>query len=66
MDTVSETLRAALLACTASYREIGEAIGVDHSQLSRFARGDRGLSVEAIDRVAEYLGLELRKSAATH
>lgn len=60
MPTISETLRAALQASTASYREIGEATGIDHSQLVRFANGERGLAVAAIDKLAEYFGLELQ------
>lgn len=60
MATISETLRAALLDRSESYREIGAATQVDHSQLLRFAKGERGLSIEALDRLAEYLRLELR------
>lgn len=59
--TVSDKLRAALQSHDASYRTIGKATGIDHSQLCRFAKGQRGLSTEAVDAVAEYLGLELRR-----
>jgi transcriptional regulator with XRE-family HTH domain len=58
--TISETLRSALQESAATYREIGETTGIDHSQLVRFANGERGLAVAAIDKLAEYFGLELR------
>lgn len=38
---------------------ISRGANVARSQLSRFLSGERGLSVEAVERVAEYLGLEI-------
>ena len=33
--------------------------GIHNSQLSRFLRGERGLSMDAIDTLGEYLGLRV-------
>jgi plasmid maintenance system antidote protein VapI len=38
---------------------IAKGAGVARSQLSRFLRGQRGLTVDAAEQVAEYLGLEI-------
>lgn len=38
---------------------IAKGSGVAQSQLSRFVHGERGLTVEAIERLAEHLGLEI-------
>lgn len=60
-EPVSEKLRDALRSCELSYREIGRSTGIDHSQLVRFVSGERGLSLESMDAVASFLGLELRR-----
>jgi len=41
--------------------EITRQTGVDHSQLSRFMRGERGLSITTAERVAAVVGLELKR-----
>jgi len=58
---IRETLTARL-AAGASLREIAEAAGyADHSQLSRFARAERGLATGAkLDGLLRVLGLEIR------
>ena len=60
-EPVSEKLRDALRSCEASYRQIGRETGIDHSHLVRFVNGERGLSLESMDAVAAFLGLELRR-----
>jgi transcriptional regulator with XRE-family HTH domain len=57
--TVSETLRAAVGDCGDSLAEVARQTGIDVGNLSRFVRGERGLSVENLDILAEYLNLEL-------
>ena len=39
--------------------EIARGSGIAKSQLSRLLSGERGLSADAIERLAEYLGLEI-------
>ena len=58
---VSERIREALEHSEVSLREIARQAGVGDSQLSRFMRGERGLNTTTLDRLAEYLGLELTK-----
>ena len=44
-----------------SVRSIALNAGIDQSQLFRFVAGERDLRLEAADKVARSLGLELRK-----
>jgi transcriptional regulator with XRE-family HTH domain len=39
--------------------ELARGAGMSQSAISRFLRGSRGLSFEAIDKVLEALGLEM-------
>ena len=57
--TVSEHIRAAIAEGKLSRYRIALDTGITESTLSRFVRGERGLSMEAIDTLAEYLGLEV-------
>lgn len=38
---------------------IARGAGVNKSALSRLLNGERGLSIESVERIAEYLGLEI-------
>jgi transcriptional regulator with XRE-family HTH domain len=40
---------------------IAKNTGMSQSMMSRFMTGDRGLSMKALDGLAEYLGLEITK-----
>ena len=60
-QTASEQLRQFIGERDESLAEIGRRTGVDHSMLSRFLRGERGLSTKSLDRLCKYLGVELRK-----
>ncbi len=62
--TISETLRAAVSDYGQSLAEVARRTGIDVGNLSRFVRGERGLSVENLDILAEYLGLELTERKA--
>ena len=59
---VSEQLREAMGGCGESLCQIAGGCGVDDGVLSRFMRGERGLTTKTLDRLCEYLGLELRQS----
>jgi transcriptional regulator with XRE-family HTH domain len=57
--TVSGRLRAAILAAPVSRYRIAQEAGVDEAALSRFVRGQRGLDLSSVDKLAAYLELEL-------
>jgi len=56
---VSERIREAVEAAEVTRYRIAQETGIEESALSRFLSGERGLSMEAIDTLAEYFGLEL-------
>jgi hypothetical protein len=47
-----------------SLNQLGKASGVGNDRLSRFVRGERGLSSEAIDALCRALGLRLMADPA--
>jgi hypothetical protein len=55
----TEQLRAAVLNCSESRYQISKATGIAEGNLSKFVHGERGLSMESIDLICEYLGLRL-------
>lgn len=60
-------LRAVRIAHGLSLRETAQRAGIDPAHLSRVERGERQLSVEALARLAEVLGLtELVKLLAPY
>jgi plasmid maintenance system antidote protein VapI len=61
--TISEQLRAAIQDSGLSHNELAKATGVNQPSISRFVSGDRGLGSESIDKLAAYLGLELRQAS---
>jgi len=60
-EPVSEQLRRLIRERGESLAEIGRQTGVSHTVLSRFLRGERGLTTFSLDRLCEYLGVALRK-----
>jgi transcriptional regulator with XRE-family HTH domain len=59
--TVTEQLRQAIDASGQSRYAICKALGIDQAHLSRFMAGDCGLSMDTLDALCEYLGLELKR-----
>ena len=57
---VSQQLSDAINNSPESLREIEKQTGINHSMLSRFVRGDRGISSDTFDALCKYLDLELR------
>lgn len=57
--TISETLRDAIQRHESTPAEIARATGVDKGRLSRFIRGQRSLTLPAVDALAQYLDLVL-------
>jgi transcriptional regulator with XRE-family HTH domain len=59
-EPFSESLRRAIRDCGMTRYAISVRTGVAQSTLSRFMKGERGLSLSAIDRLMDALGLEIR------
>ena len=63
---LTEQVRQAIDVCGETRYRICKNTGLDNATLCRFMSGERGLSMEALDTVAEYLELSIvsdRKSA---
>ena len=52
-------LQAILRRSGRSLGEMARATGIDTSALSRFVRGERGLSMEGLDVLGDFFGLRL-------
>lgn len=59
MAKMLDTLRRAVEKSDESRYSIAHGSGVAASQLSRLISGERGLSIESAERLADYLGLEI-------
>jgi len=60
LNKVSDILRAAVDASDRTRYRICKDADIDQATLSRFMHRKSGLSMEAIDRLVETLGLELK------
>ena len=56
---LSEQIRRAVDDCGQTRAAIGQAADIDESTLSRFMSGERGLSMKTLDRLADYLDLNI-------
>ena len=59
--TLTEQLREATARSGRTLGELARDTGIDKSALSRFLSRERGVSCNAMDRLGEYLGLEIVK-----
>lgn len=59
MSTLVNAIRRAIEANDASRYRIAKDTGIAQSQLSRLVSGERGLDVDTIERLADYLGLQI-------
>jgi len=59
MSKILDTIRQAIEAGSKTRYRIWQETGISQSQLSKLMRGKRGLSIEALERLAEYLNLEI-------
>lgn len=70
MQTMTQTLRTAIRQSELSLYMIAKHAGVTRPSLSMFMSGQRSLRLDLADRVAVFLGLELRparrKGRVTH
>lgn len=60
--TLGEQLRKAIETCGRSRYRVCKDVGISQTLMSRFMGGERGLSLDVVERLCEYLNLELRKS----
>lgn len=58
--SISEALKQAITDCGESVYAVSKGSGVSHPIIYRFVNGERLPSLENVDRLAAYLGLELR------
>lgn len=59
MDRLSASIADVIRASGQTPYNIAKGAGVAQSQLSRLLNGERGLSAESIERIADYLGLRI-------
>jgi transcriptional regulator with XRE-family HTH domain len=59
MAGLMSTIRKAIEASGHTRYRIAKETGIAASQLSRLVNGETGLSVESIEKLADYLGLEI-------
>ncbi len=60
-DTISGQLRWFLEHCGESTYRLDRETGVSNACLSRFLRGERGLTLASMDKLAKHLGLTLTR-----
>jgi transcriptional regulator with XRE-family HTH domain len=60
MKKVLDQIREAILASDKSQYRIAQDTGISRSRLSKLMSGQLGLSIEALEQLAEYLGYEIR------
>jgi transcriptional regulator with XRE-family HTH domain len=56
---LSDQVRHAIKTCGQSRYAIAKATGISNSTLSRFMSGERGLTMKALDILADHLGLNI-------
>lgn len=56
---MSDQVRQAIETCGMSRYRISKETGIDESTLSRFMSGERGLTMKALDILAEFLELNI-------
>ena len=59
MSKILDAIRAAIEATEESRYSICQATGIDQGQMSRLIAGKSGLSVEAVEKLADHLSLEI-------
>ena len=57
---MTEVLRAAIVVSGVPYKALERETGVTRASVMRFVRGSQSLRLDKAERLADYLGLELR------
>jgi plasmid maintenance system antidote protein VapI len=58
---ISDLLRRTIVESGVSYNALQRETGVARASIMRFVRGSQSLQLDRADRLAKFLGLELRK-----
>jgi transcriptional regulator with XRE-family HTH domain len=58
-NTLLNQIRLAIQGSNKTQYRIAQETGISRSQLSRLMHGERGLSIEALEKLAESLNLEI-------
>jgi len=58
---ISDQIRGAIASSKVTRYHIAQETGIDESTLSRFMSGKGGMTVSTLDKLGEYLGLEIVK-----
>jgi transcriptional regulator with XRE-family HTH domain len=59
---LTDTIKKAIENSEQSRETIAKKTGIDRAALSRFVRGGMGISLSTADKLADYFGLELKKT----
>jgi transcriptional regulator with XRE-family HTH domain len=59
VERILDQIRKAIRAGDKSRYRIAQETGIPESQLSRLMSGEKGLSIESLERLADCLGLEV-------
>ena len=59
MARILDAICDAIEASDRTRYRIAKDTGISQTQLSRLMSGERGLSIDALERLADYLGLEI-------
>ncbi len=59
MARILDAICDAIEASDKTRYRIAKDISISQTQLSRLMSGERGLSIDALERLADYLGLEI-------
>lgn len=59
MSKLLDTMRKAIEASGKTRYVIHKATGIDQGQLSKLMKGQAGLSLDSLEKLADFLGLEI-------
>lgn len=59
MGQILDEIRTAIAAGHRSRYRIAKDLDISQAQLSRVMSGERGLSIDTLERLSDYLGLEI-------
>lgn len=65
MMRFSDQIREAIKGCGLSQRRLAQESGIEESSLSRFMRGEQGLTTSTLDAIAGVLRLEIQTQGAS-
>ena len=59
MKTILDQIRSVIESSDVTRYRIAKDVGIDQGQMSRLMNGQSSLSLEALERLCDYLGLEI-------